>query len=147
MLDYSWRGFILLVLWYVLFYANLQCGKLRKLDHSFLWKIRICIHHAKFTMAYVHVEKITLERPKETFLYVMMNITSPLKSQNQMYTLRTLNIEHYFTWKILSNAPSNARTRKNTETFFLGIMRPSLNEQRGSDVLILFRNSVTWFMR
>ena len=53
------------------------------------------------------------------------------------------NIEHYFTWKILSNAPSNARMRKNTETFFLAIMRPSLNEQRGSDVLILLRNSVT----
>ena len=63
----------------------------RKLGHSFLCKIRICIHHAKYTMTYVHVEKITLERPKETFLYVMMNITSPLKSQNQLHTLnRTL---------------------------------------------------------
>ena len=53
---------------------------------------RICIHHAKFTMADLHVEKITLERPKEKFLYVMMNI-SPLKSENQLLTLnRTLTI-------------------------------------------------------
>ena len=52
----------------------IQCGKLRKLDHSFL---RICIHHEKFTMVYVHVEKIMLQRPKEMFLYIMVNIISP----------------------------------------------------------------------
>ena len=56
------------------------------------------------------------------------------------------NIDHYFTWRILCNVPSNARTRKNIEAFFIAIMRPSLNEQTDSDVLILFRNGVTWFM-
>ena len=39
------------------------------------------------------------------------------------------NIDHYFTWRILSNAPSNARTRKNIEAFFIVIMRHSSNEQ------------------
>ena len=53
------------------------------------------------------------------------------------------NIDHYFTWRILCNAPSNARTRKNIEEFFIAIMRPSLNEQTVSNALILFRNDVT----
>ena len=53
------------------------------------------------------------------------------------------NIDHYFTWRILCNVPSNARTRKNTKAFFIAIMRPSLNEQTDSDALILFRNGVT----
>ena len=39
------------------------------------------------------------------------------------------NNDHYFTWRILCNAPSNTRTRKNIEAFFIAIMRPSLNEQ------------------
>ena len=46
--------------------------------------------------------------------------------------------DHYFTWRILCNAPSNARTRKNIEAFFIAIMRPSLNQQTDSDALILF---------
>ena len=33
-------------------------GKLRKLDNSYLWKIRISIHHAKITMVYVHDQEI-----------------------------------------------------------------------------------------
>ena len=53
------------------------------------------------------------------------------------------NIDHYFTWRILCNAPSNAKTRKSIEAFFIAIMRPSLNEQTDSDALILFRNGVT----
>ena len=53
------------------------------------------------------------------------------------------NIDHCFTWRILCNAPSNPRTRKNIEAFFIAIMRPSLNEQTNSDALILFRNGVT----
>ena len=49
--------------------------------------------HLSCKIYYVHVEEIALVRPKETFLYVMMNITSPLKSQNQLHTLnRTLTI-------------------------------------------------------
>ena len=57
------------------------------------------------------------------------------------------NNDHYFFRRILGNALSNTRTRKNIEAFFIAIMRPILNEQIESDALILFRNSVTWFMR
>ena len=53
------------------------------------------------------------------------------------------NIDHYFTWRILYNAPSNARTRKNIEAFFIAIMRPSLNQQTDSDALILFKTGIT----
>ena len=38
------------------------------------------------------------------------------------------NTDHYFIWRILCNAPSNARTGTNIEAFFIAIMRPSLNE-------------------
>ena len=58
-------------------------------------------------------------------------------------TIISLLISHYFTWRILCNAPSNARARKNIEAFFIAIMRSSLNEQLDSDGLILFRNGVT----
>ena len=51
------------------------------------------MHHAKFTMIFVHMERATLERPKETCPYVMMNKTCALKSQKQLHTLnRTLTI-------------------------------------------------------
>ena len=53
------------------------------------------------------------------------------------------NNDHYFTWRILCNAPSNTRTRKNIEAFFIAVMRPSLNEQIDSSALILIRNGVT----
>lgn len=68
--------------------------KLRKIIHSILSKIRICIHHVKFNMTDPHVEKNTLKRSKETFLYVMMNIENTLKNQNHLHMLKrkTLNI-------------------------------------------------------
>ena len=81
-----------------------------------------------------------MERPKETFLYVIMNIISLLISQNQLHTLNATII-------IISlggfYAPSNTRARKNIEAFFIAIMRPSLNDQIDSDALIRFRNGVT----
>ena len=52
------------------------------------------------------------------------------------------NIDNYFSWRILCNAPSNARTRKNIQAVFVTIVTPSLNEQINYDALILFRNSV-----
>ena len=88
------------------------------------------------------MEKITLERPKETILYVYdQHNNSPKKSKPAAHLQN--NIEHYFTWRILCKAPSNARTRKNIQTFFIVIMRPSFNEQINCDALILFNNGVT----
>ena len=67
---------------------------LRKIIHSILSKTRICIHHVKFTITDLHMEKNTLKRSKETFLYLMMNIENPLKNENNLHMLKrkTLNI-------------------------------------------------------
>ena len=93
-------------------------------------------------MAYSHVEKITLERLKETFLVRYGEHNTPSKKSKSAAHLEQ-NTDHYLTWRILCNAPSNARTRKNIEPFFIAIMRPSLNEQTDSDALILFRSCLT----
>ena len=54
------------------------------------------------------------------------------------------HIEHLFDWSILCNAPSNNQIRKNHEALFIGIMKPSLNQQTNFDRLTLFRNGITW---
>ena len=53
------------------------------------------------------------------------------------------NIHHTFTWKILCNAPTKLRERKNLEASFISLMKPSLNDQVEFKVLTLFRNGVT----
>ena len=50
---------------------------------------------------------------------------------------------HSFDWSILCNAPSNNQVRKNLEALFIGIIKPSLNEQTNFDRLTLFRNGIT----
>ena len=50
---------------------------------------------------------------------------------------------HLFDWSILCNAPSNSQIRKNLEALFIGIMKPSLNEQTNFDRLTLFGNGIT----
>ena len=52
------------------------------------------------------------------------------------------NEERSFLWSILLAAPKDGRTRKNLETFFIARLKPSLNRQEDSNMLILFRNSV-----
>ena len=52
-------------------------------------------------------------------------------------------IGHLFDWSILCNAPSNTQIKKNLEALFIGIMKPSLNEQTNFDRLALFRNGIT----
>ena len=39
------------------------------------------------------------------------------------------NINHYFTWAVISNAPKNVKTRKNLEASYIALWRPDLNEQ------------------
>ena len=51
-------------------------------------------------------------------------------------------IGHLFDWSILCNAPSNNQIRKNLEALFIGIIKPSLNEQTNFDRLTLFRKGI-----
>ena len=53
------------------------------------------------------------------------------------------NIEHLFDWSILCNIPPNNQIRKNLEALFIGVMKPSLNEQTNFDRLTLFRTGIT----
>ena len=53
------------------------------------------------------------------------------------------NINHYFTWAVISNDPKNANTRKNLEASYIALEKPDLNEQNNFERLVLFRNGVT----
>ena len=53
------------------------------------------------------------------------------------------NINHHFTWAVISNAPKNAKTRKNLEASYIALWKPDLNEQKDFERLGLFRNGVT----
>ena len=67
---------------------------------------------------------------------------NPPKSSEPSKHLRR-NINHYFTWVVISNAPRNAKTRKNLETSYISLWKPNLNEQKDFERLVLFRNGVT----
>ena len=52
------------------------------------------------------------------------------------------NINHNFTWAVISNAQKNSNTRKNSEASCIALWKPDLNEQEGFERLVLFRNGV-----
>ena len=51
--------------------------------------------------------------------------------------------DHVFHRKVLTSAPINTCKRKNLELFFIAVKLPTLNKQKDSKKLILFRNGVT----
>ena len=53
------------------------------------------------------------------------------------------NINHYFTWTGISNAPKNAKARKNLGAFYIALWKRDLNKQMDFERLVLFRNGVT----
>ena len=67
---------------------------------------------------------------------------NPTKSSEPSKHLRS-NIEHQFTWTVISNAPKNSKTRKNLEASYIALLKPDLNEQKDFERLVLFRNGVT----
>ena len=67
---------------------------------------------------------------------------NPTKSSKPSKHLRS-NINHYFTWAVISNAQKNAKTRKNVEGSYIALWKPNLNEQKDFERLVLFRNGVT----
>ena len=48
-----------------------------------------------------------------------------------------------FTWTVISNAPKNAKVRKNLEASYFALRKTDLNEQKDIERLVLFRNGVT----
>ena len=53
------------------------------------------------------------------------------------------HITHAFTWKILCHASKKTDILKNLEAMFITLLKPSLNEQKNFECLILFRNGIT----
>ena len=54
------------------------------------------------------------------------------------------NIEQEFSWFILARAPVNTLKRRILEAYFIKLIAPSIKRQLDNDVLMLFRNGVTW---
>ena len=92
-------------------------------------------------MVNVSVARIMQNKPLEILQRFGQNITTQLINQNQHSKKK--HIGHFFDWSILCNTPSNNQIRKNLEALFIGIMKPSLNEQTNFDRLTLFRNGIT----
>lgn len=53
------------------------------------------------------------------------------------------NRNHHFNWKILSNASNFFQKRKILETYFIKLIKPSLNNQHDNYQLKLYHNGVT----
>ena len=53
------------------------------------------------------------------------------------------NIDHAFTWKIVCTPSSQEYLRKNLEAIFIALYKPSLNDQKSFDRLMLFKNGIT----
>ena len=56
------------------------------------------------------------------------------------------NIAHVFNWKILCPAPSQKHLGKNLGPNFIALCKPSPNDQKSFDRLMLFRNGITCFL-
>ena len=65
---------------------------------------------------------------------------NPTKSSGPSKHLQS-NINHYFIWVVISNAPNNAKTRKNLEAY-IALWKPDLKQQKDFERLVLFRNCV-----
>ena len=53
------------------------------------------------------------------------------------------NIDHAFNWKIVYTPSSQEYLRKNLEAIFIALYKPSLNDQKSFDRLMLFKNGIT----
>ena len=53
------------------------------------------------------------------------------------------NINHCFTWTVISNTPKNAKASENLEVSYIALWKTDLNEEKNFERLVLFRNGVT----
>ena len=53
------------------------------------------------------------------------------------------NITHLFSWSVICNTPVKKLIRKILETYFIALLKPTLNDQVESDLLHLFKNGIT----
>ena len=67
---------------------------------------------------------------------------NPTKISEPSKHLRN-NINHCFTWAVISNALQSAKTRENLEASYIALWKPDPKEQKDFERLVLFRNGVT----
>ena len=53
------------------------------------------------------------------------------------------NFHHVFNWVTLWKTPQNYKVRPNLEASYIALLKPTLNEQEGFEILTLFRNGVS----
>ena len=73
------------------------------------------------------------------FLSNIINCQEQLKTIQQTEKKKKYlwsNINHYFTWAVISNAPKNAKTKKILEASYIAIWKPNLNEQKDFERLV-----------
>ena len=70
-----------------------------------------------------------------------MNIIIQQKFKNHQNTFEATSTT--ITWAVISNAPKDAKTRKNLEASYIALWKPDLNEQNDFEGLVLFRNGAT----
>ena len=104
-------------------------------------------YQASYFYSVHNYESFYIERNIYKFLYSNAEVrrnehNNPTKSSELSKHLRS-NINHYFTWVVISNAPKNAKTRKDLEASYIALLKPNLNEQKDFERLVLFRNGVT----
>ena len=85
-------------------------------------------------MVNVSVARIMQEKPLE--IWQRSEHKNPTHKSEPAQHIKN-HIGHLLDWSILCNAPSNSQIRKNLEALFIGIMKPSLNEQTNFDRLTL----------
>ena len=78
-------------------------------------------------------------KPNEMLLLVGMSMKIQTKIQNQP----SISFNTVFQWEVLMSALINNCKRKNLEAFFIAVKHPTLNKQKDSKKLTLFRNGVT----
>ena len=90
----------------------------------------------------VLVRKITQVKPHEMFILVHWNEHEHPNRDSEPAKHLFQHPDYVFQWKILMSAPKINRKRKNLEAFFIAVRHPTLNEQKDSKKLTLFRNGV-----
>ena len=98
-----------------------------------------CVLSTKRIVLVVHV---TLVKPNMMQKLDGMNIIIQLKAQNNQNTFEATSttVLHEL---VISNAPKDAKTRKNLEASYIALWKPELNEKKDLDRQVLFRNGVT----
>ena len=108
--------------------------KLQIYDPCLLLKIKAIINCV--LSKFVLVVNVLLVKPN-----VMQKLDRMKNSEPSKHPRR--NINHYFTWAVISNAPKSVKTRKNLEASYVALWKSDLDKQKDFERLVLFRNGAT----